>query len=292
MTTGGWAPAPEPWISYVADSDGDGLDDYQERVLFGSDPSRADTDGDGLNDADEADRHQDPTDSDSDDDGVPDGQDSWSAPKDRDGDGLTGEVSAGLSEIDPDSDDDGLNDGDEWLSTHFPTEEGATSSPTDPDSDDDGFLDGAERDNGTDPSTPDFPGDLRTEIPDDIGPFVDTPDPGALPLPEPDDPALLFGAGSTPPNGSAAEANGRLRWEVARRGCQRQRGRRGGRARRAGRRRGRRIALRGTYRTGRRAGRTGVQRGCRCGRRGRRGRRGRAGDVAARRGGLRGRLVP
>ena len=27
-----------------------------------------------------------------------------------------------------------------------------------------------------------------------------------MPLPEPDDPALLFGAGSTPPNGSAAEA--------------------------------------------------------------------------------------
>jgi Bacterial TSP3 repeat len=44
----------------TADSDGDGLPDWQEE-LYGSDPKKADTDGDGTNDGDEIKLDRDPT---------------------------------------------------------------------------------------------------------------------------------------------------------------------------------------------------------------------------------------
>jgi subtilisin family serine protease len=67
---------------------------------------------------------------------------------DRDGDGLTDAVEAGLgtNPLDADSDDDGLADGAE-VDTHG-------TDPLDPDSDDDGFSDGAEVAAATNPNDP------------------------------------------------------------------------------------------------------------------------------------------
>jgi hypothetical protein len=56
------------------DSDDDGLFDYDEVFVYGTDPAVADTDGDGLSDADEIQLHDtDPNASDSDSDGLTDG---------------------------------------------------------------------------------------------------------------------------------------------------------------------------------------------------------------------------
>ena len=43
-----------------ADSDGDGLTDWDEENVYGTDPSEADTDGDGMNDGDEVESGRDP----------------------------------------------------------------------------------------------------------------------------------------------------------------------------------------------------------------------------------------
>src|SRR5690606_21359533 len=64
-----------------------------------------DTDGDGLSDALESDLGSNPDDRDSDDDGLPDG-DEPNPSEDRDGTGA-------INLLDPDSDDDGLFDGTE-----------------------------------------------------------------------------------------------------------------------------------------------------------------------------------
>ena len=56
-----------------ADSDEDGLTDWEEIFLWGTDPNHADTDGDGIGDGDEIDNGSDPFDADEDGDGVPDG---------------------------------------------------------------------------------------------------------------------------------------------------------------------------------------------------------------------------
>src|SRR6185369_285418 len=64
-----------------------------------------DSDGDGLGDDDEIAAGTDPHDADSDDDGVPDGNEQrWN--DDTDGDGI-------INALDPDSDNDGLLDGTE-----------------------------------------------------------------------------------------------------------------------------------------------------------------------------------
>ena len=55
------------------DSDGDGLSDWDEVFLHGTDPHRADTDGDGLSDSAEVLAGADPLDADENGDGVPDG---------------------------------------------------------------------------------------------------------------------------------------------------------------------------------------------------------------------------
>jgi hypothetical protein len=56
-----------------ADSDGDGLSDWDELFRLGTDPNQADTDGDGLSDGAERLTGADPLNADENDDGVPDG---------------------------------------------------------------------------------------------------------------------------------------------------------------------------------------------------------------------------
>lgn len=112
-----------------------------------------DLDGDGLCDAGETFFGSDPADRDSDDDGLPDGQEP-SPFVDTDGDGL-------VNVLDPDSDDDTLLDGTEagivMTSTHTDVAVGnfvpdldplTTTNPLDADTDNGGISDGAEDVNG------------------------------------------------------------------------------------------------------------------------------------------------
>ena len=64
-----------------ADTDGDGLSDWDEVFRYRTDPNRSDTDGDGLSDAAEILVGSDPLDADEDNDDVPDGADpaTWAA---------------------------------------------------------------------------------------------------------------------------------------------------------------------------------------------------------------------
>ena len=59
-----------------ADSDGDGLSDWDELFRLGTDPNQADTDGDGLSDGTETLAGANPLDADENGDGIPDGVDS------------------------------------------------------------------------------------------------------------------------------------------------------------------------------------------------------------------------
>jgi hypothetical protein len=101
----------------LADTDGDGLDDWTELNVQGTDPLRADTDGDGLNDLDELDRATDPLKPDTDGDGLTDGYEvlNGSDPlkTDTDGDGLAdgAEAARGTDPANPDTDGDGARDG-------------------------------------------------------------------------------------------------------------------------------------------------------------------------------------
>jgi hypothetical protein len=90
-----------PGVPSDVDTDGDGLTDWEEDNVYGTDPDDTDSDDDGLEDGEEvADTGTDPADSDSDDDGLSDGTE----------DGLTS-----TDPNDPDSDDDGCTDFDEFF---------------------------------------------------------------------------------------------------------------------------------------------------------------------------------
>ena len=99
------------------DADGDGLNNYTEICVTGSDPNQVDTNENGINDADE----------------------------DSDGDGLTNgnELRAGTDLNKADTDRDGLSDGDEVNIYN--------TDPTAPDTDGDGLNDGDEIVLGLDP---------------------------------------------------------------------------------------------------------------------------------------------
>ncbi len=99
-----------------------------------------DSDDDGLPDGEEIALGTDPFDPDTDDDGLTDGD----------------EVNIhGTDPLDPDTDDDGLTDGDE-VNIHG-------TDPLDPDTDDDGLIDGDEIALGTDPFDPDTDDDGLTD---------------------------------------------------------------------------------------------------------------------------------
>ncbi|MDI1430623.1 DUF3344 domain-containing protein [Polyangium sorediatum] len=119
--------------------------------IFADDSTNTDTDGDGLSDKLEETLGTNPNDADSDDDGVPDGQEPNPA-EDSDGDGL-------INALDPDSDNDGLLDGTELgYDCNGPgtnkavcvpdADMGATkTSPINPDTDGGGIKDGSEDSN-------------------------------------------------------------------------------------------------------------------------------------------------
>jgi hypothetical protein len=104
------------------DADSDGLSDYRESNILGTDPNLADSDNDGLNDYVEVNSYStNPTLNDTDSDGLSDGD----------------EVNSYSSDpLDSDSDDDGLADGAE-VNTY-------STDPNDTDSDDDQLSDADE----------------------------------------------------------------------------------------------------------------------------------------------------
>jgi cell wall-associated NlpC family hydrolase len=95
-----------------ADTDGDGLNDAQELVTYGTDARKADTDGDGLNDAFELAQGLDPRSPDSDHDGHLDGSLTPLSRVDSDGDGLDDNLEGvlGTNPMAADSDNDGFSD--------------------------------------------------------------------------------------------------------------------------------------------------------------------------------------
>ena len=119
----------------LQDSDGDGLTDYLEVAVYGTDRLKIGSDADGYPDGDEVAAETLPMDPDSDDDGLLDG---------------TEVFFYGTDPLDEDSDDDGLLDGAE-TSTHL-------TDPTLPDSDYDTLEDGYEVSAGLDPLSEDSDG--------------------------------------------------------------------------------------------------------------------------------------
>lgn len=168
-------PEPEPdpvtleWLMTLSDeelkardTDGDGLSDYDEIYVHGTDPLNPDTDGDGLTDYDEINVYgTDPLNPDTDGDGLSDGDEvniygTDPLNPDTDGDGLSDydEVMVHFTDPNnPDTDGDGLSDGDE-VNIHG-------TDPLNPDTDGDGFTDGQEIEMGTDPLDPNDPGFIR-----------------------------------------------------------------------------------------------------------------------------------
>jgi hypothetical protein len=207
---GGIFPSEPFTVAPDVDTDGDGLDDYddldddgdgvpdvQERQR-GSDPLLADTDGDGLDDRREALLGGDPVRIDTDGDLLTDGDEVYvygtdPAAADSDGDGWRDGYEVVETGTDParaDTDADGLADR---------AEADRGTNPFDADSDDDGLLDGDEVLRfGTDPSHFDQAqpfGALHhdptvregalvvTAAPGEVGPAFET---GALPPPSPE----------------------------------------------------------------------------------------------------------
>lgn len=147
-------------MSRTLDSDGDGLTDWEEIHVYGTDPFNPDTDGDGLWDGDEVRKYRtNPLNPDTDGDGLTDWEEIYvygtdPLNPDTDGDGLTdGEevLIYGTDPLNPDTDGDGLTDGEE-VKTY-------RTDPLNPDTDGDGLTDFEEvRVYGTDPLNPDTDG--------------------------------------------------------------------------------------------------------------------------------------
>jgi hypothetical protein len=154
-------------IDEFRDTDQDGMPDYWED-LYGfddTDPSDAalDGDSDGLTNVEDYDAAADPTDADTDDDTLTDGDEvnthgTDPTDPDTDADGLTDDAEVnthGTDPLDADSDDDNLSDGDE-VNTHG-------TNPLDPDSDADGMPDDWELASTLDPNVDDASLDLDSD---------------------------------------------------------------------------------------------------------------------------------
>ena len=159
-------------LASETDSDGDGLSDYEELLIYGTDFLNPDTDGDGIPDGLEVSLGTDPLDIDSDGDGLLDGDnitvnssdpryEEWAAAGIvfTDDGGLRtffGEQSFGTDPLNADTDGDGLSDGEEALLCTDPLKvdtdgDGLSdfdeifvylTDPCDIDTDGDGLLDG------------------------------------------------------------------------------------------------------------------------------------------------------
>ena len=159
------------------DTDGDGLTDYEEIHTYGTDPLNPDTDGDGLSDGDEVNVYgTDPLDPDTDGDGLTDCQEVRHTDREECEDpDFEGPYDGGFGTdpLDPDTDGDGLTDCQEVLHTvqsecedpdfRGPYDGGYGTDPLNPDTDGDGFSDGQEIEMGTDPLDPNDPPFIRAD---------------------------------------------------------------------------------------------------------------------------------
>lgn len=151
----------------IPDTDADGITDGSE-IARKTDPLKPDTDGDKLSDGDEVRTYKtDPLKTDTDGDGLTDGNEvtvykTNPLSTDSDGDKLTDGEEVHTYHTDPtksDTDGDGLSDSDEVLTYK--------TNPTKPDTDGDGCNDGREvNELRTDPLNPDTDGDTITDCVD------------------------------------------------------------------------------------------------------------------------------
>ncbi len=108
--------------SRIFDCDNDGLTDFDEVMLHGTNPFMPDTDSDGVSDADELSNGTDPLNPDSDYDGLNDGD----------------EAEHETNPLNPDTDGDGLLDGWEVQNGTDPLDDGTTDEENGPNGDPDG----------------------------------------------------------------------------------------------------------------------------------------------------------
>jgi outer membrane protein OmpA-like peptidoglycan-associated protein len=139
---GGFYEYGDAVLDQLADSDGDGLTDIEEIMIYHTDPNNPDTDGDGLTDGEEVRIYgTNPLNPDTDGDGLTDGDEVHkyhTNPKlaDSDGDGLTDGDEVLKYYTDPlsrDTDGDGISDYDEIFKYH--------TDPLKKDTDGDGISD-------------------------------------------------------------------------------------------------------------------------------------------------------
>ena len=143
------AATPDEEADLETDTDDDGIADAIEELL-GSDADNADSDSDGISDYDETVKlGTDPTLSDSNRNGIVDGE------EDADHDGIANndEQALGTDMAQSDSDGDGIADGDE-----------TATDPLVPDTDKDGVKDGYELEIGTDPAVPESTFDVSQTV--------------------------------------------------------------------------------------------------------------------------------
>jgi len=212
-------------LTVGADSDGDGLADEWEMLYFhnlGQGPA-GDAEPDGLTNLQEYILHTDPTDADTDDDGLTDGNEvnvhgTQPANPDSDADGLLDgqELSLGTLPLDPDSDGDRMKDGWEYNHGLNPLVNDADQDP-----DDDGLTNLQEHDANTDPHDPDTDSD-GVDDGEEVGASSNPTDPYSFPLGwlalAPDPSYFPYTDVVTPPspdywpraNLSVAAANGRI----------------------------------------------------------------------------------
>lgn len=156
------------------DSDGDGVSNYDELYVYGSDPHNTDSDGDGIEDGEEVILGMDgfitdPASIDTDDDGLNDTEEIilyFTDPSDNDtDDDLITDGWEITYDLDPLNATDALDDPDQDGLTN----QGEFANGTDPyndDTDGDGYTDGEEVEKGTDPLDPeDTPKGLGIETP-------------------------------------------------------------------------------------------------------------------------------